>query len=152
MFCFRIPCYKLYKEGLFSYVLTLKYLHHFGMNLKKLNLKEKIKFHGYFLVHLVLCFSTYLSTQASKQVPSKYVGMQVLKPTYLWLCTTYIATNIYIYNLKIINMPCGKIIYCAMFHNFGPSLTIIMDDGDQYFKKKKVQNVHNATCQFLING
>jgi hypothetical protein len=49
-------------------------------------------------------------------------------------------------------MPCGKIIYCAMFHNFGPSLTIIMDDGDQYFKKKKVQNVHNATCQFLING
>jgi len=26
MFCFRILCYKLYKEGLFYYVFTLKYV------------------------------------------------------------------------------------------------------------------------------
>jgi len=26
----------------------------------------------------------------------------------------------------------------AMCHNLGPSLTIIMDDGDQYFEKKKL--------------
>jgi hypothetical protein len=32
MFCLRIPRYKLYKEGLFSYVLTLKYMCHFGMS------------------------------------------------------------------------------------------------------------------------
>jgi hypothetical protein len=32
MFCLQISCYKLYKEGLFSYVLTLKYMCHFGMN------------------------------------------------------------------------------------------------------------------------
>jgi hypothetical protein len=31
MFCFRIPCYKLYKEGSNSYVLTIKYMCHFGM-------------------------------------------------------------------------------------------------------------------------
>jgi hypothetical protein len=28
------------------------------------------------------------------------------------------------------------IFYYATYHNFGPSLTIIMDDGDQYFEKK----------------
>jgi hypothetical protein len=48
MFYFQLPCYKLYKEGLFSYVLTLKYMCHFGINLKsliqKLNTKDKIKF------------------------------------------------------------------------------------------------------------
>ncbi len=43
MFCIQIPCYKLYKEGLFSYVFTLKYMCHFGMNWKKLNLKAKHK-------------------------------------------------------------------------------------------------------------
>jgi len=43
MSCFRIPCYKLYKEGLFSYVLTLKYMCHFLMNFKKFNLKAKHK-------------------------------------------------------------------------------------------------------------
>ncbi len=31
-------------------------------------------------------------------------------------------------------MPCGKKIYCATCHNFKSSLTIIMDDADQYFK------------------
>ncbi len=64
MFCLQIPCYKVYKKNLFSYVLTLKYMCHFGMNLKKFNLKAKhkikIKFYGYFLVHLILCFPTYL--------------------------------------------------------------------------------------------
>jgi hypothetical protein len=66
MFCLQIPWYKLYKESLFSYVLTLKYMCHFGMTLKKLNLKTKHKInkkiHGYSLVHLVLCFLTYLLT------------------------------------------------------------------------------------------
>ncbi len=33
-------------------------------------------------------------------------------------------------------MPCGNLFLCAMCHNFGPSLTIIIDDGDQYFEKK----------------
>ncbi len=32
MFCLWIPYYKLYKEGLFSYIFTLKYMCHFGMN------------------------------------------------------------------------------------------------------------------------
>ncbi len=43
MFCLGIPCYKLYKEGLFSYVIILKYMCHFGMNSKKFNLKVKQK-------------------------------------------------------------------------------------------------------------
>ncbi len=43
MFYFWIPCYKLYKEGLFSYVLTLKYMCQFWMNFKKFKLKEKHK-------------------------------------------------------------------------------------------------------------
>jgi len=66
MFCFKIPSYKLYKEGLFSYVFTLKYMCHFGMNLKELNLKAKHKIkkksYGYSLVHLILCFPTNLPT------------------------------------------------------------------------------------------
>jgi hypothetical protein len=33
MICFGIPCYKLYKEGLFSYVFILKYMCHFGTSL-----------------------------------------------------------------------------------------------------------------------
>jgi hypothetical protein len=43
MFYFWIPCYKLYKEGLFSYVFTLRYMCHFGMSWKKLNLNAKHK-------------------------------------------------------------------------------------------------------------
>ncbi len=45
-------------------------------------------------------------------------------------------------------MPCGKKNYCAMCHNFGPSLIIIMDDGNQYFEKKKImsKNLPSATC------
>jgi hypothetical protein len=43
MFYFQNPCNKLYKEGLFSYVLTLKYMCHFGMSLKRLNRKAKHK-------------------------------------------------------------------------------------------------------------
>ncbi len=41
MLCFQIPCYQLYNKGLFFYVFTLKYMCHFGTNLKKFNLKEK---------------------------------------------------------------------------------------------------------------
>jgi hypothetical protein len=47
-------------------------------------------------------------------------------------------------------MPCDNF-YCAMCHNFEPSLTIIMDDGDQYFEKNLSKIFHNATCQILIN-
>jgi hypothetical protein len=41
MFSPRISFHKLYKEGLFSYVLTLKYMCPFGMRLKSLTLKTK---------------------------------------------------------------------------------------------------------------
>jgi hypothetical protein len=34
MFCLQIPCYTLYKEGLLSYVLTLKYMCQFWDELK----------------------------------------------------------------------------------------------------------------------
>ncbi len=44
MFCFQIPCYKLLKKHLFFYVLTLKYMCHFGMSLKKHNQKANIIF------------------------------------------------------------------------------------------------------------
>ncbi len=37
MFCLRIPCYKLYKKGLFFYVLTLKYLCHMSQSQTILN-------------------------------------------------------------------------------------------------------------------
>jgi hypothetical protein len=69
-FYFQIPCYKLYKESLFSYVLILKYMCHFGTSLKKLNLKAKHKIlkinYDYVLVHLVLNFLTYILTQVNK--------------------------------------------------------------------------------------
>jgi hypothetical protein len=42
--------------------------------------------------------------------------------------------------------------YYATCHNFGPSLTIIMDDGDQYFEFFMSNFFHNATCHILING
>jgi len=42
---------------------------------------------------------------------------------------------------------------CATCHNKRPSLTIIMNDGNQYFEKKiMLKNLHNVTCQILING
>ncbi len=41
MICLWIPCHKLYKECVFSYVFTLKYTCHFEMSSKKLNLKGK---------------------------------------------------------------------------------------------------------------
>ncbi len=34
-----------------------------------------------------------------------------------------------------INMPCGKFFCCAICHNLGPSLTIIMDDENNILKK-----------------
>jgi len=36
----------------------------------------------------------------------------------------------------------------ATYHSFGPSLTIIMDDGDQYFEKINFMSkfFDNATC------
>jgi hypothetical protein len=50
-------------------------------------------------------------------------------------------------------MPCGKKNYCATCHNLGPSLTIIMDDGDQYFEKTIMsKKFHIFTCQILINA
>jgi hypothetical protein len=71
--------------------------------------------------------------------------------TYLWLCTTYLVIKIAIYfylSQNISNMPCG-IFYYATCHNFKPSLTTIMNNGDQYFEEKKL---HGATCHILING
>jgi hypothetical protein len=55
---------------------------------------------------------------------------------------------------NIINMPCGKKNLCATCHNLGPSLTIIMDDGNQYFKKINFmsKNFHNVMCQILTYG
>jgi hypothetical protein len=108
MFCLWIPCYKIYKKGLFSYVFTLKYMCHFGMNRKKLNSKAKHKLkkqiHGYSLVDLVLCFFTYL-------------------PTYLWLCMTNLAIKInihkFIFFQNTINVPCGNFFYCATWRNLG---------------------------------
>ncbi len=41
MLCLGIPCHKLYKEGVFSYVIMFKYMCHFGMSSKNLNLKSK---------------------------------------------------------------------------------------------------------------
>jgi hypothetical protein len=65
----------------------------------------------------------------------------------------YNLLNYYIYIQNIINMPCGNLFYCAICHNLGPSLIIIMDDGDQYFEKKIMsKNLHNAACQILIDG
>jgi len=65
MFCLQIPFYKLYKQGFYYYVFTLKYMCHFGIS-KKLNLKAKHKIKNkiswLFLVHLLLCFRTYLLT------------------------------------------------------------------------------------------
>jgi hypothetical protein len=42
--------------------------------------------------------------------------------------------------------------YCATCHNFGLSLTIILDDGDQYFEFFMFKFFHNATCHILIDG
>ncbi len=42
--------------------------------------------------------------------------------------------------------------YYATCHNLKPSLTIIMDDGDQYFEFFMSKSLHNAMCQILING
>jgi len=42
-----------------------------------------------------------------------------------------------------------------MCHNFRQSLTIIMNDGDQYFKNNNnfmSKNLHSDTCQILIDG
>jgi hypothetical protein len=51
-------------------------------------------------------------------------------------------------------MPCGNFFYCAMCHNLRPSLTIIMNDGDQYFEKKIFMSkfFHSTMCQILIDG
>ncbi len=38
-------------------------------------------------------------------------------------------------------MQCGEKKYCATCHNFGPSLTIIMDNGDKYFEKKGMSKI-----------
>ncbi len=43
MFCLWIPCHKIYKKGVFSYVLILKYMCHLGWTQKKLTLKTNHK-------------------------------------------------------------------------------------------------------------
>jgi len=42
--------------------------------------------------------------------------------------------------------------YCATCHNFESSLTIILNDGDQYFKKTFIQKSLYATCEILMDG
>jgi hypothetical protein len=80
MFCLQILCYKLYKEVLFSYVLTLKYMCHFGMSSKKFNLKAKHKIkkniHGYSFSSFSLVLS-YLLTYLGKQIGPTFL------PTYV---------------------------------------------------------------------
>ncbi len=156
MFCFQIPCYKLYKENLFSYDLPLKYMCHFGMNLKQLNLKTK--FHGYSLVHSILCFLTCLPTQVNKQVLFFYLPMQVsrqvlvkyVKFTNLWLCMTYLTIRKYIYIFFQKQLICHVAIFnFTICHNLRSSLTIILDDKNQYFEKKIIfisKKFHSATC------
>jgi hypothetical protein len=56
MLWFQISCYKLYKERLLSYVSTFKYMCHFGMNSKKINLKAK---HQNFKNNSWLLFSSF---------------------------------------------------------------------------------------------
>jgi hypothetical protein len=46
-------------------------------------------------------------------------------------------------------MGCGKKNYWAACHNIAPSI-IIIDDGDQYFKKN-LSNFHCAMCQVLVD-
>ncbi len=41
-------------------------------------------------------------------------------------------------------MPCGNFLFNAMCHNVGPSLTIIMNDGDQYFEKIIIMSKKNS--------
>jgi hypothetical protein len=42
--------------------------------------------------------------------------------------------------------------YYAMCYSFGLSLTIIINDVDQYFKKTiKSKKIHSATCQILMD-
>jgi hypothetical protein len=69
MFYLQISCYKLYKKGFFSFVLTLKYMCHLGMSLKKFNLKVKYKIQNkiswLFFSALSLVFS-YLFTYLGK--------------------------------------------------------------------------------------
>jgi hypothetical protein len=42
--------------------------------------------------------------------------------------------------------------YCATCHNFGPSLIIIIDDGDQDFKKYIYPKIFIVSCVKLIDG
>jgi len=45
--------------------------------------------------------------------------------------------------------------YCATCHNLGSSSTIIMDNGNEYFKNKNIlmsKNFHSPTCENLMDG
>jgi hypothetical protein len=82
MFCLQIPCYKLYKEGLLSYVFTLKYMRHFGMSLKKFNLKAKHKIENKIsrlLINALNLVLSYLLTYLGKYVIFFYLPMLVGK-------------------------------------------------------------------------
>ncbi len=49
-------------------------------------------------------------------------------------------------------MPCGIYFYYAMCHNLKPSLTIIMDDGNQYFEKKNYVRKSSYCHMSNFNG
>jgi hypothetical protein len=78
-------------------------------------------------------------------------------PTYGYVLT-YLAIKIGIYLiffLNSINVPRGNFKNYATCHNLKPSLTITIDDWDQYFKKRiifKSKNLHNVMCQILMDG
>jgi hypothetical protein len=80
MLCFQISCYKPYKECLFFYVFTLKYMCHFGMSLQKLNPKAKHKIKNKISWLFFSAFSfmiSYLLTYLGKQIGFTFV------PTYV---------------------------------------------------------------------
>jgi len=74
---------------------------------------------------------------------------------YLPMVTYDLPSYFYLFIFKnIINMPCDKKKLCATCHNLEPSLTIIMDDGNQYVEKINFmpKTFHSATCQILTDG
>jgi hypothetical protein len=72
-----------------------------------------------------------------------YVMSKTYQLTYLWLWMTYIA--IYIYY-----MPCGNFLLCHMSQFW----TIINNHNGWWIisKKKLCKNLHNVTCEILMNG
>jgi hypothetical protein len=83
MFYLQIPCYKLYKEGLFFYVFTLKYICHFGMTLV-FNLKAKHKIKNkvlwlFFNALSLVCFLPFYLPIVMYDLHSTYIYIYISK-------------------------------------------------------------------------